>query len=178
MATGRVSRCLGRGRRSLCSLSLLLSLMVAYSRLRAAGRRSRRSRKDQRGDGTVTNAAHIFDCALANKLLPRDTLPKDQKEALDRLLTSTPNLPVKTRSGPRGNFGTHLDSDNVLDAETMNALDTGEPLSDAAFFRVRQKVAMLKGLAKDKGLSDDNIKALIEPLVALQGLDGTSVGER
>jgi hypothetical protein len=72
---------------------LALALALAYGCLLQASRGRAPIPKDQRGDGTVTNAAHIVDCALANKLLPRDTLPKDQKEALDRLLTSTPNLP-------------------------------------------------------------------------------------
>ena len=72
----------------------------------------------------MTNASHVFDCALANKLLPPGTLSKDQKVALVRFLTYTPNLPVKTRSGPGGNFGQHPDSDNVLDAEIMKALGT------------------------------------------------------
>ena len=134
--------------------------------------------KSQKGDLNVTNASHIYDCALANKLLPPGTLSRDQKEALDRFLTSIPNLPVKTRSGPGGNFGKHPDSDNVLDSEIMKALGTRQRLSGAAFDRAREKVALVKGLAKDSGLNDESIKALLKPLIALKGPDGTSVDAR
>jgi hypothetical protein len=56
--------------------------------------------KDQQGDGSVTNASHIYDCALANKLLPPGTLPKEQQRALDRFLTSTPNLQSRPAPAP------------------------------------------------------------------------------
>ena len=134
--------------------------------------------KHQTGDLNVTNASHVYDCKLAKKLLPPGTLPKEQQKALDRFLTLTVNLPVKTRSGPGGNFGSHPDSDNVLDTEIMNALGTRQPLSDGALARVRAKVALVKGMAKDAGLSDDSIKSLILPLVVLRGPNGTTVDER
>jgi hypothetical protein len=134
--------------------------------------------KHQTGDLNVTNESHVYDCKLAKKLLPPGTLPKEQQKALDLFLTLTVNLPVKTRSGPGGNFGSHPDSDNVLDTEIMNALGTRQPLSDGALARVRAKVALVKGMAKDAGLSDDSIKSLILPLVVLRGPNGTTVDER
>jgi len=134
--------------------------------------------KHQTGDGSVTNASHVYDCKLANKLLPTGNLSKDQQKALDRFLTLVVNLPVKTRSGPGGNYGQHPDSDNVLDAEIMKAIETGQPLSDYAFARVCAKVALVKGKAKDCKLDDDNIKALINPLVGLWDGNGTTVDEK
>jgi hypothetical protein len=65
----------------------------------------------------------------------------------------------------------------VLDTEIMNALGTRLPLSHGALARVRAKVALVKGTAKDAGLSDDSIKSLIKPLVVLRGPDGTTVDE-
>jgi hypothetical protein len=56
--------------------------------------------KDQQGDGSVTNASHIYDCALANQLLPPGTLPKEQQRALDRFLTSTPNHQSRPAPAP------------------------------------------------------------------------------
>jgi hypothetical protein len=133
--------------------------------------------KKQTDDLSVTNASHVYDCDLANKLLPPGTLAKDQQKSLDRFLTSVVNLPIKTRSGPGGNIGPHPDSDIVLDKEIMKAIETGQPLSDDAFARVCAKVALGKGKALDSGFNDDSIKALINPLVGLRDGNGTTVDE-
>ena len=155
-----------------------LGQMLGGDRERNVSRSRAPIPKNQTGDLNVTNASHVFDCKLANKLLPPGNLAKDQQEALDRFLTLTINLPVKTRSGPGGNYGSHPDSDNVLDAEIMKKLGTRQPLSDKAFARLCAKVALGKGKGKDVGFNDDTIKALLNPLVVMRDRNGMTVDER
>jgi hypothetical protein len=131
--------------------------------------------KEQQGNWQVTAASHIFDVKLADILLPRETLSDEQYEARERFLYMIPNLPLKKHSGPNGNVG-GPGSDLYLDYEIIKALKTGEPLSDAAFDRVKLKVALLKGFGLDKGLNEDSLKKLFV-LGSLINEKGTSVDE-
>ena len=123
-----------------------------------------------KGDQGATDASHVLDAALVVKLLNGSVKEEDLEPLVD-LMKDFLNLPLKECDENRK-------VEKKLDQEIMNARGTQTKLSPAAKDRVEVKLAIVKGLALDKGMSEDTVKSLLCQLGSLRGPDGKPIDHK
>ena len=123
-----------------------------------------------KGDQGATDASHVLDAALVVKLLNGSVKENDLKP-LQNLMKDFLNLPLKECDENRK-------VEKKLDQEIMNARGTQTKLSPAAKDRVKAKLAIVKGLALDHGVSEEIVKSILCQLGSLIGPDGKPIDHK